>query len=382
LKGENAMDAKRIYLSLFLLLCIFATSASPEVSVLADGNNQIFLPIVMKNYVKPMVDITYMHPCRQTGYISGTVENVSPADHKIAVYIYVSGWWNKPYWAAPLTDINPDKTWQTYVTTGGNDTMATKFAAFLVPNGYNPPLIGGSASLPTELYANSLAYDIKERDCPLRSITFSGYTWLVKAAVGPTGPGPNYFTDDVNDVYVDNDGYLHLKIVYRNNRWWCSEVINTANLGYGTYVYKVLSPVNSLDPNAVLGLFTWDDTSANYAHREIDIEYSIWSSPGNQNSQFVIQPYDLSGNIHRFDTAFAGPTTNGFIWNPSHIFFRTLAGDSPFPGNSGTIESWDYTGGSIPVPGNENVRINLWLFNGIAPAGPIEIIIKSFQFIP
>jgi hypothetical protein len=379
------MNVKRIFqgLGVLLLIGVFIFANVPATNAVAQGEYKIYLPMVLDNYLptpQPLIHITYMPPCREYGYISGTVQNVDPTSHKILVYIYVSGWWNKPTFANPLTDINADGTWNTYVTTGGNDTMATKFAAFVVPAGYVPPLLSGPSALPAELY--TFPYDIQTRDCPLRQITFSGYTWYVKASVGPTGPGSNFFTDNTNDVFVDSQGYLHLNIVYRDNRWWCSEVINSLNLGYGTYVFKVASPLVGLDPSVVLGLFTWDDTSALYAHREIDIEFSTWNIAGNQNSQYVVQPYDISGNIYRFDTTYVGITTQGFIWQPTSIFFQSLEGDAVFPSSTNIINSWSYTGGSIPIPGNENTRINLWLNNATAPAGPLEIIIQSFQFIP
>jgi len=76
----------------------------------------------------------------------------------VAVYINVSGgWWTKPYFAQPLTSIAPDGTWSCDITTGGNDSSATEIAAYLVPAGYNPPLLSGQASLPAEFNQNSVA---------------------------------------------------------------------------------------------------------------------------------------------------------------------------------------------------------------------------------
>jgi hypothetical protein len=36
----------------------------------------------------------------------------------------------------------------------------------------------------------------------------------------------------------------------------------------------------------------------------------------------------------------------------------------------------------VPPTGGENVRMNLWLFQGKAPAGSVEIIIDKFEFVP
>src|SRR5436305_806293 len=64
-----------------------------------------------------------------------------------------------------------------------------------------------------------------------RTISFSGYTWAVKASTGRVGPGPNYFSDSTNNVWVDTQGRLHLKITKVGGRWNCAEVINQQSLG-------------------------------------------------------------------------------------------------------------------------------------------------------
>src|SRR6266566_7739783 len=54
---------------------------------------------------------------------------------------------------------------------------------------------------------------------------------------------------------------------------------------------------------------------------------------------------------------------------------------SPAPTN--IISAWSYTL-EVPRTGDENVRINLWLFQGAAPSDQqeAEVIIKSFSFVP
>ena len=173
------MNAKYTRVLVVLVIGLVLLTSVP---VKAEGTYQTYLPLVMDDYQTPPVPgitISYIHECRQEGSISGTTENVYPSDYKIAVYIYSSGWWNKPYWVSPLTDINPDGTWTTDVTTGGNDTMATNlrrswFRTATTRRSSEDPQI-----FPQELYDNAAAYDIKERDCPLREISFSGYTWYV-----------------------------------------------------------------------------------------------------------------------------------------------------------------------------------------------------------
>lgn len=71
----------------------------------------------------------------------------------------------------------------------------------------------------------------------VRQIQWSGYTWDVKS--GFMGPGPNKWSDDADQVYVDSEGDLHLKILKKDRVWCCSEVYLTETLGYGTYLFEL-----------------------------------------------------------------------------------------------------------------------------------------------
>lgn len=107
----------------------------------------------------PRIEFTYVPPYGSFENLRGQVWHVKPSEHRVAVYIKVgSGWWTKPYWNNPLTVINPDGSWICDITTGGADHLATEIIAYLVPAGYNPPLMSGQSSLPQELEENSLAY--------------------------------------------------------------------------------------------------------------------------------------------------------------------------------------------------------------------------------
>ena len=209
-----------------------------------------------------------------------------------------------------------------------------------------------------------------------RTLEFSGYEWIVKTSDGEqVGPGPNYFSDSEENVWVDSEGRLHLKIMQRDGRWYCAEVISTENFGYGTYRFYTESRIDQIDQNAVLGLFTWDDDPA-YHHREIDIEFSRWGQTENDNAQFVVQPYTKSDNIHRFNVELSDThSTHSFDWKSDEVFFQSTHGDY--------IESWSYyIDQDIPLPGNENARMNLWLFGGEPPSEAVEVIVSAFEFIP
>jgi hypothetical protein len=206
---------------------------------------------------------------------------------------------------------------------------------------------------------------------PARTISFSGYTWQVKSSSSKVGPGPNFFSSSASNVWVDAQGRLHLAITHARGRWWCAEIVNTASLGYGTYTFTLASPVDALDPNVTLGLFTWNDDPA-YAHRELDVEFARWGNAADAtNGQYVVQPWDSPGHLVRVTQTSATSSSAAFSWRPGSVAFSSSAA-SP--------ASWTYTGSDVPVPGGEHARMNLWLYNGSAPTNgqPVEVVVQSF----
>jgi len=333
---------------------------------------------------EPGIEFTYVPAWGSYDDLQGTVTNVAPTDHKVAVFIYVNGWWNKPTWAAPLTAIQTNSAWTCDITTGGADHEATRIAAFLVTNGYWPTQMIGQATLPGGVYTDALAYAYAERQAQNRTIQFSGLTWTVKAGSSPMGPGPNYFSDREEDVWVDPDGKLHMTITERGGNWYCTEVIASNSFGHGTYAFYVDSSVTNLDPNMVLGLFTWDTFAPEHGYREIDVELSQWGNPAGTNAQYVIRPSDNLDNLLRFDIDQDRPTTHCFAWSSNSVAFRSSYGLTRLPAPGDVITNWICTGCNIPPPGGENPRINLWLMSGTPPASGrgTEIVIPKFEFIP
>jgi len=199
----------------------------------------------------------------------------------------------------------------------------------------------------------------------------------------PVGPGPNYFSNSSDNVWVDEAGRLHLRITHRAGRWYNAEVIHTAPLGYASYIFRVSSPVDSLDSNAVLGLFTWDTSAPEFNFREIDIEFSRFGGMSSGNAQFVVQPWDRSENLHRFNIdSRGGPTVHIFEWRRQRIEFQSSRGLRRESDPSAVLESWGYRGDDIPSEGIESPRINLWLFNGVPPSDnrEVEVVIEAFEY--
>lgn len=213
-----------------------------------------------------------------------------------------------------------------------------------------------------------------------RTITFAGIQWAVKSSSGALwGPGPNKFSAAPGNVWVDEDGRLHLKITREADGWQCAEVVALQSFGHGSYRYTVESELADLDPQVVLGLFTWSDDAA-FHHREIDIEFSRWGQPlDTTNAQYTVQPYTSSANLLRWTLpAGHGPTVHSFRWTKASVAFETSAAGI-------SLKQWSYTRrAGIPKPGGENPRINLWLFQGLAPTNgqSVEVIVSRFEHRP
>jgi hypothetical protein len=344
-----------------------------------------------KENAAPTLIITKLPAYGTSDTLAGVVSGADPAACRVAVFINVPpyGWYSKPTCADALTQIQPDGSWSTDITTGGVDTNATRIAALLVSTNYNQPCVLGEPFLPTNVFARAMASAVVTREYPgVRWIGFSGYYWWVKASSGTNqlGPGPNYFSDSTNNVWTDAQGWLHLAISHRSNQWQCAEIVSARTFGHGSYRFELGSRVDNLDTNIVLGLFTWSDDPA-YTNREMDVECARGFAADTNNAQFTVQPYYLSGHSSRYQVP-TGLTdsTHLFNWQSNSVTFQSQSGSySPSPDPTNVIGAWTFANATaVPQTGDENVRINLWLLFGHPPMDgkEVELIIKSFQFVP
>jgi len=338
----------------------------------------------------PSIEITNLPPYRSFADLRGSVSGVEPGECRVAVFIYVPpyGWYTKPTCAQPLTVIQSDGSWTTDITTGGVDELATRVAALLVRTNFDADCVLGLPFLPTNLVAQALASAIVTRQHPgVRWLSFSGESWWVKTSSERVGPGPNYFSDSTNNVWVDALGRLHLRITQDAGRWYCAEVVSARTFGFGWYRFVIESRLDNLDTNIVLGLFTWSDDPA-WAHREIDFERLCMDTTGRidgNNFQFVVQPWEMPGHVVRFKVPpQATSSVHTFCWEPGAVRFRSRVGGlAPLSATTNVLDTWVYTL-VTPQSGDENVRINLWLYDGMPPGNghEAEVIVSRFDFSP
>lgn len=278
-------------------------------------------------------------------------------------------WYVQPFVDRPFTPICADGSWR----------MSTHpWVRFVV-------LLVDSTFVPRATWTNHpatspgvVAWDEYPEPSTDQFLWWSGYRWWIKTG-DPVGPGPNCFSDNERNVWLEN-GDLHLKIEFHDNRWCCGEVVLDHALGYGTYTYQLASRVDNFDPETASAGFVYERDD-----REVDIECAGDSLiPGPGNAQYVIQPHDRAGNLHRFTMPAEAQTSHRFIWQAGQIEFVSWTGWDPDPTEATLIQRWIYTGSYNPPAGGERMRFNLWLVRGLTPANGTgdELILRSFTFRP
>ncbi|MBL9168800.1 MAG: immunoglobulin domain-containing protein [Verrucomicrobiales bacterium] len=181
---------------------------------------------VLPRPTNPQVRVIEMPPFGQGGVVSGVVSNVTFTNYAIAAYLKVgfNGWWTKPSFAAPLTQLNPASgTFSFSAVTGGIDALASQYAVFLIPLGWSPPALSGSQVLPDSLFTHAESYSIVTRDTTTQpTITVSqpnpstrrieissGQIWMYYAVEATDSlTNPNWITlTESTKLYVTSYSY-------------------------------------------------------------------------------------------------------------------------------------------------------------------------------
>ena len=214
------------------------------------------------------------------------------------------------------------------------------------------------------------------------TIQFSGYTWNVKNG-SHLGPGPNYWSR--KNVWVDDKGFLHLKITHDSatGKWYCAEVSTQQTFGFGKWQFWVEGRIDKMDKNVVLGLFNY---SGNDGFDEMDIEWARWGNKSYPNCNYTVWPAEKGFKNYSYtkEVSLTGKnTTQRFTRTDSSVFFQSMQGFTN--GNENVVASshckaLNHSISLLSMP----AYINLWLMNGSAPANgkEVEIIIHKFSYTP
>ncbi len=217
-------------------------------------------------------------------------------------------------------------------------------------------------------------------------IKWCNYYWNVKSG-GPMGPGNNFWSKD--NVWVDYNGNLHLKISQNGDMWYCAEIWTNDRLPLGKYLFWVIGWLDQLDKNVVLGLFNYPTPDVGPdGTNEIDIEMSRWGNPFNRIGGYTVWPNKSGADRWYWTYPFIlteENTTHRFVWRKGSVYFQSLQGHREWNDNNNS----EITNRTTPPSYARYVsqksmplHINLWLYNSQPPSNgePVEIMIRKFAY--
>ena len=322
----------------------------------------------------PSIEFTRLPPAGEgspdiLNAIEGRVTGARPGQ-RIVLFARSGVWWVQPVADRPFTTIGADSRWKSSTHPGN------AYAALLVNPGYNPPLTvndlprqGGPVEAVVTAEGSALVQP------PARQVLFSGYEWQVRQTPGNPGGSRNQY--DPGNVWVDQKGFLHLRIARGARGWSSAEAYLSRSLGYGSYRF-VVGDVSPMEPAAALTISAMDDS---LPYNSMDIEISRWGEPGGKNAQYVIQPYFVPANVVRF-LATPGTLTYSFDWEPGRVAFQTIR-ESLSSGRTEPVAAHVFTSG-VPTPGKETIRLNLFVFENkrIPLQHGLEVTFEKFEYLP
>lgn len=295
--------------------------------------------------------------------IEGRVKGAS-SGQKIVLYAKTGKWWVQPLVEQPMTSLRADFTWTNATHLG------THYAALLVNDAYRPPrTLDSMPETGNNILAVTVVAGAEQPPSPV--IDFSGYPWRLRTAPSSRG-GQNAYS--ASNISLDEKGAMHLRISKTGGDWSCAEASLTQNFGYGTYEFEV-GGLETLEPAAVFGMFTYDYASGTLHNREMSIEISRWGDSAKKNAQYVLQPYYVAANVHRFQAP-TGPLTFSLRWEQDRATFRTVRGST-------TVSEHAFTAG-VPSPGIESIRVVLYVYRAAIEKlqQPMEVVIERFTYLP
>ena len=221
-------------------------------------------------------------------------------------------------------------------------------------------------------------------------LTWKGHTWKIT-----NGGMAGVAKGDPTNVFIDLNGYVHLRIVNKGGTYTASEMFSTDKMSYGTYQWVIQGIIDNMDKSTVLGLFPYGPVAGigKDGENELDIEFSKWNNTlckGACNADFTFYPatgnFSLGPTEKDFNIGLSGAmlTTARLVWGPTSVTGTIMSGLQPIGRTANILKTWTF------APSDYKARIpqqalptgmNLWCFKSL-PASNQEVILQDFQFLP
>lgn len=213
-----------------------------------------------------------------------------------------------------------------------------------------------------------------------RTISFAGLTWNVRSGTG--APGNGCWSDDSASVWVDESGFLHLKIRRLSDGRWCQAQVTAQSFAdYGDHLFYTNSRVDLLGSTTVLGLYLYEDD-----YHEIDIEITR-AFGSSDRLWYAVQPYfdgaprsTWHAPLSLNGSEFSSYSSHHFTWSADRsVAFGSWHGQCPTAPCGGEIAKWSYQGPNTPEHGwLLRPNINLWI-KGDPPSTEQEVIVGRYR---
>lgn len=219
-----------------------------------------------------------------------------------------------------------------------------------------------------------------------KQIRFSGYDFKVKEGKG-LGPGPNDWA--TSQVFVDSQGFLHLRFSEKNGKWLAGEVQSVSKLGFGLYEIEYEGDIHGQDKNVVFGFFNYPDASLGPdATHEIDVEFARWGIHNYKPLNYTVWPTVAGAkNAHKVFSfrPRSKISVHRFRWSRNRVVYSSW--EVQDDGDKGLTVQWAFkpkTPAKQISKGPMSIYFNLWGFRGQSPSDgkPVEAVIRRFTFTP
>jgi hypothetical protein len=242
--------------------------------------------------------------------------------------------------------------------------------------------------------SHSKANYISYSNYPYRIINFADQEWLTESYMSEKSfPGPNYYSNAEDHVWVDNRGFLNLTIQENEfGQWLCSSVKSIQIARYGIHRFKIIGNLEDLDKNVVVGMFLYRvDPMQPEQRAEVDIELSSWGFPkdtpegtinASSNVHYVLwEPWiDIdSPKVQSSDSFWMNMprgthTTHELTWHPKTLSFMSYHGHSPTNPNKKVARFFElsnvkYDSWALPKEDEKmHLLINFWIHESDHPS--------------
>ena len=312
-----------------------------------------------------------------SGLIRGQVVGRHRGRHIVLYAFADSRWWVQPYESAPSTEIANDGSWKAQIHLG------TEYAAVLSREDTQPtpfvdalPKVGNGIEAIAAVKGNGNEAPPPDDSPNQPTLRFSGLQWKVRTIPGDRASKTNEYSS--GNVFVDDSGALHLRLVQSSHGWVCAEISSVRSFGYGHYTVDILD-TGHFETAVMFTAYTFFEHPTDGDHRELAIRVTRRGVASNTNAEFSIQPSFVPANFYHFNVP-SGPLRLAMNWHPDEAGFSVSRGQGPA---RESVVSWPFRTG-LPIPDDTHMYFNLCNY-GYAPSPPThntEVVVKAFEFYP